>query len=599
MSPATRVRAALVTRALLGASAAAALAACGHAAPAPAGARGATAAPGDAGPAAEIPRAPRTVVALVVDQLAAWTIDERLAALPEAGGFRRLAREGTWATLLYDHALTDTAPGHAALFTGEPPARSGIFGNAEPVDVAGATKLQSLLVDPTTTLLAPPGGVVVPPGTRGVSARRLRAPTVARALADAVPGARVASLSLKDRGSVIPAGSAPADVVFFEGRIGAGGFVTSSAYGAAFPPALAEVAAKPGRWPATWTPLDAAWLAAHADGPDDDPTEGDFDGLGRTFPHPVRGPGAFRASPFGNAALVELARAWLRATPDAPVRLLMVSFSSYDIVAHVFGPDSHEAWDVLLRLDADLAALFAELDATSGGPAGWAATLAADHGSARNPGAALRTVYARCRAEDHPDRWGRACGGGERLDPGALREAMRKELARRKLAPALVREVADSWVWLAPEAKALSDAQRHELDHVVREVVARAGKGAFETVDARSLADACGAGAAGGGGDEVTELLCNTMADGAGDYYLVPQAGSYVDPGIVPGFGSSHGSPWRYDRAVPLFVRGPGAVPGARPADDHHARAHAAVLRALLGLGGTVPEALAEARVTR
>jgi hypothetical protein len=53
------------------------------------------------------------------------------------------------------------------------------------------------------------------------------------------------------------------------------------------------------------------------------------------------------------------------------------------------------------------------------------------------------------------------------------------------------------------------------------------------------------------------------MAPGqAGDFYLVVGEGVFFDPTYAPGHGESHGSPYLYDRAVPLLVRGAGAVPG-------------------------------------
>ncbi|MBC7792725.1 MAG: alkaline phosphatase family protein, partial [Clostridia bacterium] len=76
-------------------------------------------------PAPKPPSAP-VVIALVVDQLAAWIASERLPTLPPDGGFARLLREGTYVrNLRYAHAATETAPGHAALFTGAPPSRTG------------------------------------------------------------------------------------------------------------------------------------------------------------------------------------------------------------------------------------------------------------------------------------------------------------------------------------------------------------------------------------------------------------------------------------------------------------------------------------------
>ena len=42
------------------------------------------------------PAREKIVVAIVVDQMAAWTASERWPLLPAEGGFARLRREGTW-----------------------------------------------------------------------------------------------------------------------------------------------------------------------------------------------------------------------------------------------------------------------------------------------------------------------------------------------------------------------------------------------------------------------------------------------------------------------------------------------------------------------
>src|SRR5436190_1021734 len=73
---------------------------------------------------------PRPLITIVVDQLGSWLALERWPSLPPEGGFARLRREGRYyIEMQYAHAVTDTAPGHAALFTGGVPRDSGIFGN--------------------------------------------------------------------------------------------------------------------------------------------------------------------------------------------------------------------------------------------------------------------------------------------------------------------------------------------------------------------------------------------------------------------------------------------------------------------------------------
>ena len=53
--------------------------------------------------------------------------DERWPALPSDGGFARLQREGLYVReLRFAHAVTETAPGHAALYTGAVPRATGI-----------------------------------------------------------------------------------------------------------------------------------------------------------------------------------------------------------------------------------------------------------------------------------------------------------------------------------------------------------------------------------------------------------------------------------------------------------------------------------------
>jgi predicted AlkP superfamily pyrophosphatase or phosphodiesterase len=87
------------------------------------------------------PHAP-FAVAIVVDQLSAWVAASRWPALPETGGFARLRREGTWTkNMRYPYAVTDTAPGHAALHTGTVPAESGIVGNELPDDAGGRSTI--------------------------------------------------------------------------------------------------------------------------------------------------------------------------------------------------------------------------------------------------------------------------------------------------------------------------------------------------------------------------------------------------------------------------------------------------------------------------
>lgn len=153
-----------------------------------------------ASPAPARAEPPLLVVTLVVDQLGAWVADARLPLLPSDGGFARLRREGTWAhRVVYPYAVTDTAPGHATMYTGRVPHDSGIYGN-ELVDAQGSRI--SFLRDDQTRLIASTGQT----NDVGSSITRLRVPTLADELRDRRSDASIVSISLKDRGAIFGGG---------------------------------------------------------------------------------------------------------------------------------------------------------------------------------------------------------------------------------------------------------------------------------------------------------------------------------------------------------------------------------------------------------
>jgi arylsulfatase A-like enzyme len=70
---------------------------------------------------------PRVVLFLVVDQFIPDYLD---STHTYTGGLKRLRDESAWFTNAhYSQVPTETAPGHATLLTGQPPARTGIVGN--------------------------------------------------------------------------------------------------------------------------------------------------------------------------------------------------------------------------------------------------------------------------------------------------------------------------------------------------------------------------------------------------------------------------------------------------------------------------------------
>jgi hypothetical protein len=153
-------------------------------------------------------------------------------------------------------------------------------------------------------------------------------------------------------------------------------------------------------WPETWE------LSRHEEGAYDAAGEDDFPaeaaGIGRTFPHRLRGLGDLGGTPFADELLLELCVAGVRgmalgadATPD----LLCIGLSATDAIGHAFGPDSVEIQDQMLRLDASLGDFLAFLDDTVGRER-YCLALSSDHGVVPLPELAARGAEPRAHRTD-------------------------------------------------------------------------------------------------------------------------------------------------------------------------------------------------------
>jgi Type I phosphodiesterase / nucleotide pyrophosphatase len=508
--------------------------------------------------AAAKPKPPRLLLTIVVDQFPAWEAAERLAMLPADGGFARLRREGLYVKeLRYAHAVTDTAPGHAALYTGAVPRQSGIFAN-ETLGPDG--KPRSILLDETTRLVDARGVVMDRPGS---SLARLRVETLADVLVAEAPGASVYAFSLKDRGALFGGGRHPTSVLWLD--VASESFVTSTAFPA--PPwlvaTIADHDAVVAAYQASaWSLRNGAraWVETHAETPDDQAGEGDLAGLGRTFPHVATSAKAMRATPFGDAMLFELARAALeyvggqaRDHEAAPPALIALSLSSNDYIHHVFGPHSWEAWAELGALDRALADLFGQADRAVG-PGGYDVMLTSDHGGGALPEVSPEIARPTCPDAGPVAGPSRGCGPRRRIMPAAVTAALEAAAAATLGPGPWVVGLADPLVTLTPRGKALDATARGKLRAAAAAALRPLGVDAV--FDTRAMPARCP------GGEDVDALVCAAVdPSGPGDLYLVPAAGAFFDPDVVPGFGENHGSPGLQDRTVPLFVRAPGRVP--------------------------------------
>lgn len=313
---------------------------------------------------------PSLVVLLTIDQLRA---DELTRWAPQwTGGFRRLVTEGAnFPNARQDHAMTETAPGHATLLSGRYPASTGIPFN-------------SMGVGDTTVTLAGQ------PGRSGASPRRFKGSTLVDWLRAADSGFRFLSVSRKDRSAILPIGKTRGPIYWFTG----GRFTTSTWYSDTLPAWVRQWNARRGAerlGGTTWNLLlpDSAYAER-----DDRPWENG--GRETTFPHPIPADSADALDvlpdrPWMDSLTLDFALTGVKALslgtrprPD----LLAVGLSATDHIGHSWGPDSREIHDHLLRLDRWLGTFLDSLEAVAPGR-GILVVLSADHGVTPFPELAL------------------------------------------------------------------------------------------------------------------------------------------------------------------------------------------------------------------
>jgi predicted AlkP superfamily pyrophosphatase or phosphodiesterase len=489
---------------------------------------------------------PRLVVLISVDQFRRDYIQRYGARW--TGGLARLIKEGAvFEAAAYPYFHTITCAGHATMATGVYPATHGLPLNAwwdrekgrdTPCTDDGGAKAIGHKVGPR----APTGGH---------SAHLLRAPTLADVLRQQVsPTPRVVSMSMKPRAAIMLAGQAGDAVLWYSAD---GGPTTSTAYASKPIDFVADFARKnptPGELSGDWTRMLPVKDYQHEDaGPGEDAP----DGWTTEFPHPLtqtrtdgRVVSYWQSTPAADAYLGRLA-----ATAVDELKLgsrgldyLGISFSTLDSVGHGFGPDSHEVQDTLLRLDKTLGELLAHLDAKVG-KGRYVVAVTGDHGVAPLP------ERRRDQRED-----------GGRVNLKALAIEIEAALSARWGKATYLSKVAYTDVYFVPGVYARLEKDAAAMADVVAIIERTPGlQHAYRreqiTAAPRPEDDA-----------ELKALRLSLVPDRSGDLILVPKP-YWI---MIPGEGTTHGSPQAYDRDVPVILFGAGIKPGryagaASPAD--------------------------------
>ena len=482
----------------------------------------------------------RLVLMVVIDQLRA-DIVTRLEDRFEKEGFRYLIENGIWyKNARYDHVTTLTAVGHATLFTGATPAEHGIVGNYWLDRDTGKVIKTVEWPDPQD------------PSQKIMGPKKLIGSTIGDELALAFDRqSRVFSVSIKDRGAILPGGYL-GKAFWYNNKTG--GFQTGKYY---------YKNENDPRWLTTWNKQKkadqyksrtwellqekSAYIFGKSDNRPEEKRYNDPPEFNRTavFPHSLE---MYKDqeyynqlcfTPFGDALTVDFACYVLKEEnlgQGAFTDMLTVSLSVTDLIGHAYGPCSLEYEDNVLHVDAALAKLFRVVDET----VGLNQTLivvTADHGVDLIP--------------EYRERLGMTAG---RIDPADFENVINKALKKKfnlKENKNFFMGFRNPSIYLDMEAVRTLKADTREVEATAAEAVMGIPGIAFAATRTGMLK--------GNLVDTPTPRKLKTVfhPERSGNI-LVLQEPFWILYHVHDEDAAMHGAPYSYDTHVPLFFVGPG-----------------------------------------
>ncbi|WP_062543658.1 alkaline phosphatase PafA [Rufibacter tibetensis] len=479
------------------------------------------------------PEKPKLVIGIVVDQMR-YDYLYRYWDKYSANGFKRLVGEGfNFRNNHYNYVPTYTGPGHASIYTGTTPSMHGIIGNDWYNRATGHNIYCAEDKSVNTVGSSSQAGQMSPVN--------MIASTITDELKLATnQKSKVIGLSLKDRGSILPAGHAADAAYWFDGSNGS---MISSTYYMQQLPAWVQAfndRKLPNQYLSQpWTTLlpIAQYTQSTAD---DQAFEGTFVGEEKpVFPHNIpafRGKtfDLLRSIPAGNTYTKEFAKEAIRAEnlgKNTVTDFLAVSFSSPDYIGHQYGPNSIEVEDTYLRLDQDLADLLKFVDDQLG-KENVLIFLTADHGAAHNP-----TYLKQLRIP----------AGNTNI--GVMTDSLKKHLNQKFGTADWVSAFVNQQVYFNHAVVESKKANLVELQEETARFMQRF-PGILRSFSADALMKSHWERGLG-------MLVENGyMPYRSGDVMVTFQPGWYENYGRGMPKGTTHGSPWAYDTHIPLLWYG-------------------------------------------
>ena len=478
---------------------------------------------------------PKLVVGIVVDQMSYEYLYRYYAKYGE-GGFKRLMNNGTnCRTTNYNYVPTYTGPGHASIYTGTTPENHGIVGN-DWYHRKSNTSINCVQDDSVLTV-----------GSTSVEGRfsptRLKGNTITDQLKMTYPNSKVVSLSIKNRGAILPGGHLSDGSYWFD--YATGDFITSTYFKSNLPDWVNDFNAK--NYPqvtmnGTWNTLYDISKYTES-GVDNSAYEHLLPGkLTPTFPYElsemkdgINDMEIFTTTPFANTFLKNFALKAIESESlgkDKETDMLCISFSTPDIIGHEFGPQSIEIEDTYLRLDKDIEDLLNYLDKTIGQNE-YVLFLTADHAVVPVPQYFIDNKMP----------------GGYVFLSEPLKTLKGK--LNTKFGDSLIITPTNLNIYLNHEVMKAKNMNYEEVTKFIQyEIMQWEGvKNVYTSTDLLRN----------GTGDKWFEMVRNGFnPNESGDLVFILEAG-YLPKGVdseLARKGTSHGSPFAYDTHVPLLWYG-------------------------------------------
>ncbi|MDN3683034.1 alkaline phosphatase family protein [Vibrio tapetis subsp. quintayensis] len=466
-------------------------------------------------------------------------------------GFRYLMDQGVvYNNAHYQHGNTETIVGHVALATGAPPSVNGMVGNVwydrseervvynvEDKDYAsltsGASVDKNTEIDPTQKAAQ----------NEGRSPLSILTSTFSDELTVSSNGqSKVFSVSVKDRGAISLAGKTGKAFWFSKAK---SEFITTNYYYDSYPKWVddwnqADFAAKYSgkRWELSLPETQYTLIEKQQD------HKVKLAGFERSFPHPY-GPSSFpyfstmlTLSPAGDEITADFASTLLEKEDlgnNNFTDYLAVSFSSNDYVVHMFGPDSLETEDNLLRLDKTIATLLKKVDKQVG-LENTLIVLSADHGVPEASPTANQLGFRNAQYFDKNTLLSSGVENRLKADFGLDGEA--------------IRLFAQPYIYLNHDVIAKHGVKLADVQASVADEVSKI-KGVYQAVSSSDIAQ-----------NRVPNSRLMTLVQNnyhparSGDVYVIFDNRSYINDMDGLTIASTHGSPWRYDTHVPIIFAG-------------------------------------------